>query len=82
MHIEQLVTMANDIANFFRNGSDPGAATSRSVKAAINACFSARRCNCQTARPTNSKTIANVTRPNPAKLRRRPAAAVILARAP
>jgi formate dehydrogenase subunit delta len=25
MHIEQLVTMANDIANFFRNGSDPGA---------------------------------------------------------
>jgi formate dehydrogenase subunit delta len=26
MHIEQLVTMANDIANFFRNGSEPGAA--------------------------------------------------------
>jgi formate dehydrogenase subunit delta len=25
MHIEQLVTMANDIANFFRNASDPGA---------------------------------------------------------
>jgi len=25
MHIEQLVTMANDIANFFRSGSDPGA---------------------------------------------------------
>lgn len=26
MHIEQLVTMANDIANFFRGASDPGAA--------------------------------------------------------
>ncbi len=25
MHIEQLVTMANDIANFFRGASDPGA---------------------------------------------------------
>jgi formate dehydrogenase subunit delta len=25
MHIEQLVTMANDIANFFRSASDPGA---------------------------------------------------------
>jgi formate dehydrogenase subunit delta len=25
MHIEQLVIMANDIANFFRSGSDPGA---------------------------------------------------------
>lgn len=25
MHIEQLVSMANDIANFFRGASDPGA---------------------------------------------------------
>jgi len=25
MHIEQLVTMANDIANFFHGASDPGA---------------------------------------------------------
>jgi formate dehydrogenase subunit delta len=25
MHIEQLVTMANDIANFFRSASDAGA---------------------------------------------------------
>jgi formate dehydrogenase subunit delta len=26
MHIEQLVTMANDIANFFHGASEPGAA--------------------------------------------------------
>ncbi len=38
-------------------GSASGAAARRSVRAAISACFSARRCNCQTPRPTNSATI-------------------------
>jgi formate dehydrogenase subunit delta len=27
MHVEQLVIMANDIANFFRSGGEPGASS-------------------------------------------------------
>ncbi len=41
-------------------GNAAGGAASRSVKAAISACFSARRCNCHTPRPTHSATIASV----------------------
>src|SRR5207344_1670143 len=38
---------------------------SRSVRAAINACFSTRRCNCQTPSPTQTATIASVKTPKP-----------------
>ena len=54
-------------------GSASGAAASRSVSAAISACFSTRRCNCQTPRPTKHRDHdASVKMPKPATRRRLP----------
>ena len=51
-------------------GSARGAAARRSVRAAISACFSTRRCNCHSPRPTHSATIASEKTPKPATPRR------------
>ena len=48
-----------------------GTAASRSLSAAISACFSTRRCNCQIPRAAKAATIASVKMAKPAAPRRR-----------